>query len=170
MREDVRWLSDEEQRVWRNFLAAMGMLGEHLERRMQQDSGMPHTYYEVLVALSEAPEYTLRMSDLATRSRFSRSRLSHAVSKLEAKGWVRRTSCPTDKRGALATLSAEGLAVLQASAPDHVEAVREALFDALSAQQIEELGEIAETIVNRISSKGMVDHADDSQAVGGSSR
>lgn len=144
--EGVRWLSDEEQRVWRGFLAAVGSLSEHLERRLQADAGIPHTYYEVLVALSEAPDMTLRMSELAVASRFSRSRLSHAVGKLEAKGWVRRQSCPTDKRGALATLTDEGFAVLKAAAPGHVEAVREVLFDVLTEDQVRRLGEISQAI------------------------
>ncbi|MDV6013336.1 MarR family transcriptional regulator [Haloechinothrix sp. LS1_15] len=148
MDEGVRWLSQDEQRVWRRLLDAISMLTEHIERRTQQDAGMPASYYEVLVVLSEAPDHTLRMSELASRSRFSRSRLSHAVTKLEAKGWVLRTSCPTDKRGALATLSDEGMTVLRAAAPHHVEAVREAVFDALSEEQVRKLGEIAGTIAD----------------------
>lgn len=139
-------MTDEEQRVWREFLSAISMFSEHLERRLQADAGMPHTYYEVLVALSEAPDMTLRMSELATKSRFSRSRLSHAVAKLEAKGWIQRGSCPTDKRGALATLTGDGLAVLKRAAPGHVEAVREALFDPLTTQQVEQLGEISRAV------------------------
>ncbi|MBA0126041.1 MarR family transcriptional regulator [Haloechinothrix sp. YIM 98757] len=148
MNEGVRWLTEDEQRVWRKYLAATSMLSEYLERRMQQDAGIPHTYYEVLVSLSEAPECTLRMSELAVRSRFSRSRLSHAVTKLEAKGWVVRTSCPSDKRGAWATLSEQGRAVLEAAAPDHVEAVRKALFDVLDAEQVHRLGEITGAIID----------------------
>lgn len=146
MNTDVRWLSDTEQRVWREFLSAMGALNEHLERRLQADAGMPHTYYEVLVSLSEAPDRTLRMSELATASRFSRSRLSHAVAKMEAKGWVRRHSCPTDKRGALATLTDEGFRILESAAPGHVESVREVLFDALTDEQVRQLGEISHAI------------------------
>ncbi|MGH3451900.1 MAG: MarR family winged helix-turn-helix transcriptional regulator [Haloechinothrix sp.] len=149
MNDDVRWLNDEEQDVWREFLSAVSSLSEHLERRLQADAGMPHTYYEVLVALSEAPGMTLRMSELAAKSRFSRSRLSHAVAKLEAKGWVQRGACPTDKRGALATLTDEGFTVLKGAAPGHVESVREALFDVLTAQQVGELGEISRAINGR---------------------
>ena len=137
----TRWLSDDEQRVWREFNAATRMLSAHLEAQLQHDSGMPHTYYEVLVALSEAPGRRLRMSELADARQASRSRLSHAVARLEANGWVRREACPTDKRGAWA------------AAPGHVEAVRESLFDPLTPEQVTALGEISAAIRRQLSPK-----------------
>ncbi|NKQ52801.1 MarR family transcriptional regulator [Amycolatopsis sp. K13G38] len=146
----TRWLSDDEQRVWREFSAAIDMVRGHVEGQLQRDAAMPHTYYEVLVRLSEAPGRTLRMSELADRSRSSRSRLSHAVARLEANGWVRREHCATDKRGANATLTPEGFAALEAAAPGHVEAVREALFDALTPEQVCQLGEISTAIRERL--------------------
>src|SRR5699024_8768608 len=77
----TRWLDGEQQRVWREFVAATGMLNAHLESQLQRDSGMPYTYYEVLVRLSEATDVTMRMSELAEACHASRSRLSHAVAK-----------------------------------------------------------------------------------------
>src|SRR5439155_26236556 len=106
-----RWLDAEEQRTWRAFLGATKLLFEQLDRELQRDAGMPHAYYEILVVLSEAPRRTLRMSDLAARARSSRSRLSHAVAKLEAQGWIRRRPCPDDRRGQLAELTDAGLSV-----------------------------------------------------------
>ncbi|WP_290056501.1 MarR family winged helix-turn-helix transcriptional regulator [Amycolatopsis solani] len=150
---ETRWLSDDEQRVWREFNAATRMLSAHLEGQLQHDSGMPHTYYEVLVSLSEAPGRRLRMSELADARQASRSRLSHAVARLEANGWVRREACPTDKRGAWAVLTPEGFAALEAAAPGHVEAVRESLFDPLTPEQVVALGEISAAIRQRLSPK-----------------
>lgn len=147
----TRWLSDEEQRVWREFNLATRMLSAHLEGQLQHESGMPHAYYEVLVALSEAPGRRLRMSELADARRSSRSRLSHAVARLEVSGWVRREACPTDKRGAWAVLTKEGFAALEAAAPGHVEAVRESLFDPLTREQITALGEISAAIRRQLS-------------------
>ncbi|QRP49200.1 MarR family winged helix-turn-helix transcriptional regulator [Amycolatopsis sp. FDAARGOS 1241] len=148
---EPRWLTDEEQQVWRDFSEAAAMLQAHLEAQLQHDSGMPHTYYEVLVSLSEAEDRRLRMSDLADARRSSRSRLSHAVARLEAKGWVRRESCPTDKRGAWAVLTDAGFAALQEAAPGHVEAVRESLFDPLTPQQVRQLGEISKAVLAGLS-------------------
>ncbi len=144
------WLSDEEQRVWRDFSAAVNMLRAHLEAQLQRDAGMPHAYYEILVVLSEAPGRVLRMSELASATRSSRSRLSHAVARMEASGWVRRESCPTDRRGAFAHLTAAGLAALEDAAPGHVEAVRASLFDALTPEQMRRLGEISAAIRDRL--------------------
>lgn len=136
--------------MWRDFSAAVDMVRGHIENQLQRDAGMPMTYYAVLVALSEAPGRVLRMSDLARATRSSRSRLSHAVARMEASGWIRREACPTDKRGALAHLTDAGLAAIRDAAPGHVDAVREALFDALTPEQVRELGAISVAIRTRL--------------------
>jgi len=143
---EIRWLSEREQEIWRSFLSATIGLTDALARQLQRDAGMPHAYYEILVALSEAPDRTLRMSELAGVRNSSRSRLSHAVARLEEAGWVRRRDCPTDKRGSFAMLTDEGYAALEAAAPGHVTEVRERLFDQLTPEQVEQLGEISRAI------------------------
>ncbi len=147
MTDDARWLDDDEQRTWRAFLAAQRLLFDRLERQLQRDSGMPMTYYEILSRLSEAPHRTLRMSQLAESALSSRSRISHAVARLEAAGWVRRRACAEDRRGAFAELTAEGLATLRAAAPGHVEQVRADLFDVLTPDRRQALREISEALV-----------------------
>ena len=151
MTADTRWLDDDQQRTWRAFLTAERLLSDRLERQLQRDSGLPHTYYEILVRLSEAPDHTLRMSQLAESSVSSRSRLSHAVARLEAAGWVRRRSCAEDRRGSFAELTPEGLAKLVEAAPGHVEAVRANLFDVLSRDQQHALREISEALLAHLS-------------------
>ena len=143
---ETRWLDPTEQRTWRAYLEANRLLNEALDRQLQRDAGMPHTYYEILVRLSDVPDHRLRMSDLAHSSLSSRSRLSHAVSRLEERGWVRRESCPTDGRGALAVLTEEGFATLKSAAPGHVAEVRRRLIDRLTPEQVAQLGEIARVI------------------------
>lgn len=148
---ETRWLSDDEQCTWRAFLTAMRLLTEELDRELQRDAGIPHTYYEILVALSEAPRRTLRMNQLADVCQSSRSRLSHAISRLEEAGWVRREACPTDKRGALAVMTDEGFAAIEAAAPGHVEAVRRHVFDVLTPDQVRQLHEISAAIATGLS-------------------
>jgi len=126
------------------------MLFERLDQELTRDSAMPHTYYEVLVRLSEVPGRSMRMSELADRSLSSRSRLSHAVARLEENGWVRRETCATDRRGQLAVLTDAGFAALAAAAPGHVEGVRSHLFDALTSQQVQHLGEISALVADRL--------------------
>jgi DNA-binding MarR family transcriptional regulator len=139
-------LSEEEQCTWRAFLAAMRLLTDQLDRELQRDANIPHTYYEILVALSEAPGRRLRMNQLADMCQSSRSRLSHAVNRLEEAGWVRREACPTDKRGAEAVMTDKGFAAIEAAAPGHVEGVRRHVFDVLSPEQIRQLGDISAAI------------------------
>jgi DNA-binding MarR family transcriptional regulator len=148
---DTRWLDRDEQHTWRSFLTASRLFFERIERQLQQDAGLPHAYYEILVRLSEAPDRTLRMSQLASTSLSSRSRLSHAVTRLEESGWVRRRPHPDDRRGALAELTDEGMARLQVAAPGHVEAVRAHLFDQLTPEQQAALREISDALVAHLS-------------------
>lgn len=150
----TRWLDDDEQRTWRAFLAANRLVSDLVERRLQNGAGMPQAYYEILVRLSEAPDRTLRMSVLADSALSSRSRVSHAVARMEEAGWIVRRSCPTDRRGQLAQLTDSGYSVLEAAAPDHVESVREALFDGLTPAQQGALREATEAVVAHLSGCG----------------
>lgn len=137
-----KWLSADEQQVWRAYLHATTLLEDHLDRQLQRDAKMPHIYFGLLVQLSEAPKRRLRMTELAMSAKITRSRLSHAVARLEKNGWVRREDCPSDKRGQFAVLTDAGLEVLKETAPGHVSAVRQALFDRLTPEQQKSLGEI----------------------------
>ena len=144
----TRWLDPDEQRAWRAYLSATQLLHAQLDRELQRDSGIPHAYYEILVRLSEAPNRVLRMSELASAAESSRSRLSHAVARLEEAGWVLRESCPTDRRGSFARLTDDGFAALDAAAPAHVASVRRHLIDQLTPEQVRQLREISEAVLN----------------------
>ncbi|MFC8917129.1 MarR family winged helix-turn-helix transcriptional regulator [Streptomyces sp. NPDC047821] len=151
---EPRWLSDDEQRVWRAYLHATTLLEDHLDRQLQRDAGMPHIYYGLLVQLSQAPRRRMRMTELAKDAKITRSRLSHAVARLEKNGWVRREDCPSDKRGQNAYLTDEGYEVLRRSAPGHVTAVRQAIFDRLSPEQVDQLGEIMRVMAEGLQPSG----------------
>jgi DNA-binding MarR family transcriptional regulator len=142
-----RWLSAEEQQTWRSFVCACNAFFTAIDTQLQRDAGMPLAYYEILVRLSEVPGRALRMSQLAEAAAASKSRASHAVARLEERGWVRRVECPTDRRGQIAELTDAGFAALAAAAPGHVEQVRGSLFDALTPDQVRQLGAIARAIL-----------------------
>ena len=145
--EDTRWLSADEQLAWRTFLTACQTLFSAIDAQLLRDSDIPHGYYEILVRLSETPGRALRMTQLAEASTSSKSRLSHAVARLEERGWVRRADCPTDRRGQIAQLTDEGFAALAAAAPGHVDQVRRSLIDRLTPEQVEQLREISAAII-----------------------
>jgi DNA-binding MarR family transcriptional regulator len=147
---EPRWLDGDEQKAWRAWLYSSQLLMDRLDRELTHQTGISHAYYEILVALSETPGRMMRMSELADRCLSSRSRLSHAVSRLEERGWVRRQVCAEDGRGQLAVLTEEGFAALEAAAPVHVESVRTHLFDQLSPAQIESMREIGETLLRHL--------------------
>lgn len=138
----TRWLTDEEQRAWRAYLAVTALLPADLDQQLQSEAEMGHASYIVLAMLSEAPGRALRMSDLAARAHSSPSRLSHTVARLERRGWVRRERSSDDGRGSVAVLTDEGWDVVVAIAPGHVAAVRRRVFDVLTPAQVRQLFEI----------------------------
>jgi DNA-binding MarR family transcriptional regulator len=144
---EARWLDAEERETWLSYVAVTTLLDAALDRQLQRDSNLPLAYYLVLAMLSDAPGRTLRMSDLAAMTQSSQSRLSHAVARLEARGWVARHPCPSDRRSTLAHLTDEGFAALAAAAPGHVNAVRTHLFDKLTDEQVRQLREIMTTVL-----------------------
>ncbi|GAA0557160.1 MarR family transcriptional regulator [Streptomyces mordarskii] len=149
-----RWLTDDEQRSWLAYRHAHMLLEDHLDRQLQRDAGMPHVYYGLLVKLSWAPRHRMRMTELAEAAKITRSRLSHAVARMEKDGWVRREDCPDDKRGQNAVLTDKGLKVLEETAPGHVSAVRMAVFDRLTPEQVEQFGTICQIIADSLQPEG----------------
>lgn len=131
----VRWLTAAEQSAWRNYITGTRRLLDRLERDLKAH-GISHDDYGLLVALSEADRGRLRMAELAERSVESRSRLSHHVGRLESAGLVRRESCPSDRRGAFAVLTAEGRTLMEKTAPHHVAGVRAHFLDQVRPDEL----------------------------------
>lgn len=143
----TRWLSAEQQAAWRTWLTAQMLLGEAFERDLKANSELSMAEYEVLVQLSEAPGRRLRMSELASRTLASRSRLSHQISRMEDDGLVVRQECNTDKRGWWAVLTDHGFDVLATAAPLHVASVRRHLVDVLDDEEFATLGRVLDKVV-----------------------
>ena len=134
-RDDARWLSDDEQRAWGTYIRLAKMLMRQLDRDLHP-FGLSTNDYEILVELSEAPGNRLRMTELADLTAQSRSRLSHQVTRMEAKGLVRREDCEGDKRGTFAVITEGGLATLEQVAPSHVDSVRRHFMDHIPAEHL----------------------------------
>ena len=143
----TRWLDDREQRVWRSWVQAAHQLEAHLARRMQADGDLSMSDYQVLVSLSEAPEQRLRAYALGRALQWEKSRLSHHLTRMERRGLVSREDCGTDRRGAYVVLTDGGRAALVTAAPPHVEAVRSAVFDRLTPEQVDRLGEVCDELL-----------------------
>jgi DNA-binding MarR family transcriptional regulator len=141
------WLTDDEQAAWRPFVALLFRFPALLDAQLQKDAGISHFEYMVLSSLSEAPDRTLRMSQLASMASGSMSRLSHVVSRLENRGWVRREASPGDGRFINAVLTDSGWQKVVETAPGHVAAVRRLLIDELSPSDLSQLGQISAQIL-----------------------
>jgi DNA-binding MarR family transcriptional regulator len=144
-----RWLDDEEQRAWRGWLDLNAQLSAILNRHLQTTSGLSLPDYDVLVALTDVPERSLRMFELGTRLGWEKSRVSKQVSRMAVRGLVERRECPDDRRGAFVDLTDAGLTAIRSAAPAHVDLVRRLVFDELSRAQVRSLATISRALLDR---------------------
>ena len=145
--QESHWLDAEETQTWLALAGALIRLPAALDAQLRRDAGISHFEYQVLALLSEAPDRTLRMSELAMRAEGSQPRLSQVVARMEQRGWVRRAPDPADGRYTLAILTDQGLAKVTEAAPGHVEEVRRLVFDPLTKAQSRQLREIGRRIM-----------------------
>jgi DNA-binding MarR family transcriptional regulator len=134
-----RWLTDEQQQIWRAYLLGSALLQERIDADLRP-FGLDRAEYEILVVLSETDGKRLRMAELADAVHQSRSRLTHTVSRMEKADLVKRTDCPTDRRGVWAELTAEGFELIRQVAPTHVETVRRNFIEVMSAEDYAAVG------------------------------
>jgi DNA-binding MarR family transcriptional regulator len=147
---DEPWLNEQEERVWRTYLAVHVKLTARMNRQLQRDSGLSGADYEVLVNLSEAPDHRVRSFELVASMQWEKSRLSHHLTRMQQRGLVLREECSTDGRGAFIVLTPQGQTAIETAAPPHVAEVRAAFFDALTPQQLKALGTITGTILEHL--------------------
>lgn len=146
---EPRWLDADEMEAWLALVDLITLLPQRLDLQLRRDAGISHVYYQILAMLSAAPDRRMTMSDLAAKTGTSLSRLSHAVSSLESRGWVERCRCEQDGRVQFAGLTDSGVALLELIAPAHVEEVRGLVFDQLTRQDVARLRDIATRIAGR---------------------
>ena len=144
-----RWLTADEQAAWRSYLRLAKMLMRQLDRDLHP-FGLTSNDYEILVELSESPSHRLRMTELADLTAQSRSRLSHQVTRMEARGLVHRDACDGDKRGTFAVITQRGLAIIERVAPFHVESVRRHFIDQISPEQLAMLTEAYDPVLDTL--------------------
>ncbi|MGW3468506.1 MarR family winged helix-turn-helix transcriptional regulator [Saccharopolyspora sp. NPDC000995] len=136
-----RWLDTEEMAAWNAFVEASNLIARRIEQQLREQAGLSHPQYEILVRLAAEPDGEMRMTELAQRVVTSKSGLTYQVTQLEKAGLVRRRTCDTDDRGVVAGLTGAGREKLRATAPGHVELVRENLIDVLDRDQLRAIAE-----------------------------
>ena len=151
---DTPWLDRRQLRAWIRLRGVLELLPGVLDAQLRRDADVTEFEYYVLAMLSEASVRTLRMTDLARQTNATLPRLSHVVSRLEARGLVERFPCPEDRRATNARLTEKGWAAVQQAAPGHVATVRHHVIDALTAEQIDQLAAIGDAILARLDPSG----------------
>jgi DNA-binding MarR family transcriptional regulator len=151
---DTPWLDRTELSAWVRLAAVLELLPGSLDAQLRAEAGLTHFEYWVLAMLSEAPDRTLRMSDLARQTNGTLPRLSHVVHRLESRGFVERSPDRTDRRATNARLTEEGMRKVVATAPGHVRHVRQHVIDALTPEQVAQLREISAALLDRLDPEG----------------
>jgi DNA-binding MarR family transcriptional regulator len=144
MSSDIRWLTAEEEHVWRRWLTLNARLSATLQRELQDDAGLSMPDFEVLVHLTDSPEGRMRVTDLAGLLQWERSRVSHHVTRMESRRLVKRVECAEDGRGAFIVITPQGRAAIGQAAPGHVNTVRRLVFDVLSPEEVDAFAMIIE--------------------------
>ncbi|MEU2703162.1 MULTISPECIES: MarR family winged helix-turn-helix transcriptional regulator [Micromonospora] len=156
--DEPRWLDEQEDRAWRGYRRMRRLLDLELARDLMQDAGLSEPDYDVLSDLSETPEQRLRLSELADRMLWSRSRLSHHISRMQQRGLVTREECATDGRGSVVVLTPAGRRAVEAAAPGHVAAVRRHLIDRLTPAEVAALGTLSQRVIDHLTGRPGTEH------------
>jgi DNA-binding MarR family transcriptional regulator len=146
----TRWLSSEQQAAWRAYIVGTTLLMDTLDRELRQAHGLSLGEYEILVRLSESPDRTLRMAQIAESMRHSRSRVTHTVSRMERAGLINRCAAEGDRRGVEARMTDKGWELLVKAAPTHVNGVREHFVDLASDEQFAVLGTVMDAVSDHL--------------------
>ena len=146
----TRWLDADQQGSWRAFAVGVTLLLDRLDADLQHAYDVSLTEYEILVRLSERPERSMRMAQLADALAHSRSRVTHTVARMQNAGLVSRSTSPEDGRGIVCTLTDAGYALLVEAAHVHVEGVRDYLVDLASTDDFAALGRVMNAVTDRL--------------------
>ena len=144
---DVRWLDEREERAWRALQFMQMRLDGELARQLAVDSGLSYPDYTVLVALTDRPDGRMRLFELARDLGWEKSRVSHHISRMADRGLVAKERCDSDRRGAYVVVTRRGRDEIASAAPGHVMAVRRLFVDRLTPQQLDEVRDVAETVL-----------------------
>lgn len=147
---DAPWLTRPELAAWVRLAAVLELLPGVLDTQLRRDADLLHFEYLVLAMLSEAPERTLRMTELARQTNATLPRLSHVVRRLEQRGLIERFRCPENRRATNARLTADGWKTVEEAAPGHVATVRQHVIDMLTPDQVGQLAAIAEAMLRTL--------------------
>ena len=144
---DVRWLTEREERAWRALQFMQMRIEAEMARQLATDSGLSYPDYLVLVALTDRADGRMRLFELGEVLGWEKSRASHHVARMVDRGLVRKEKCDSDRRGFYVVVTARGRREIEAAAPGHVAAVRRLFVDRLSPEQLDALGDTAETVL-----------------------
>jgi DNA-binding MarR family transcriptional regulator len=163
---EVPTLTTEEWELWRAFHAMRRQLDLALERELQQDAQISGPDYEILITLFESPEKQLRARELTARLGWEKSRLSHQVTRMVARGLVERSDCDTDGRGTWIGLTTKGRLSTLGAVRSHALTIRRLFFDVLSETELDVLGTVSGRVLDAIDPPDCVELDDENSESG----
>ena len=125
-----------------------------MNRQLQADSNLSLSDYDVLNALRYAPGGRMRITALAARIGWERSRLSHHVRRLEKRELVECRPSPADRRATEMTLTDQGWDEITRASSGHIDLVRRLFFEGLPGELLEPLTAGLESVYANIIGRG----------------
>jgi DNA-binding MarR family transcriptional regulator len=148
--KDVRWLTVDERKAWLSFAAMMTKFPTALDGQLEADAGLSFFEYMVLAVLSEQPDRSMQMTEIAEFASASLSRLSHTAKRLELHGLITRQQVPGHGRRTRAILTDAGYDKVVSTAPGHVNEVRRLLIDDLTAGELATIARVGEKVLRKL--------------------
>lgn len=148
--DETHWLDPSQQRDWRAYIVGSTLLMDTLDRELRSAHGVSMAEYEILVRLSESPDRTLRMAQIAESMQHSRSRVTHTVSRMEKAGLISRCAASDDRRGVDARMTDAGWELLVAAAHTHVSGVRAHFVDLADPADFTAMGRVMNAVSDQL--------------------
>ena len=148
------WLTPSQESAWRAYMGLSLQMTFEMNRQLTEDHGLSLADYSVLVALADSPDGRRRVTDLAAEIGWERSRASHHLARMCARGLTDRTVSTTDRRATDAVLTAAGRAALDEAAAGHVELVQRLFFDGLPADEVSALAPLLTRLRDHVRANG----------------
>ena len=147
--------------LWADFARVHGELARELDRRLQRDAGISQGDYAVMVTLFEAPDRKLRPGALGEAIAWEKSRLSHQLTRMVARGLVEREECDTDGRGSWVVLTRDGRRALLRAMRDHARDIRSLFLDLLEPDEKRAIADATTRVLDRLGAPSRLRTGDD---------
>ena len=143
--------------VWRRYCLVQAHLMGYLARQLTRATGLSEADFQVLDALLDAPGQRARARELRWTLQWEKSRLSHQLRRMVARGLIDRQACAEDARGANVVLTDAGREAARRARQVREESLQAIVFDTLGPEHMARLHEVTTLLADRLAGAAQED-------------